>query len=245
MKFKTFLTENEEILAKIQSILDEMDSEELDDFGTYLVDMFMDDLPEDEYDQDFTKEDVLEMIKALGYDFYDEILDELSELEDDWDEDGKTNEAVSKYKQIKQVYDVVMELGPNAKFVDIITHLGNVKDTTKLSTKEFERYGDLVQMALDADVIKKDKAGYCVNMNESVSRRMKTTNYNRKKRKFMQVSRSELRQTRSERRKKARQTRSKRKRYYRANKQKVAAYQKSRREAIKKGKHKVKKRRST
>lgn len=245
MKFKQFLLENEEILAKIKSILDEMDSEELDDFGEFLVDVFMDDLPEDEYDQDFTKDDIMEMIKALGYDFYDEILDELSTFEDDWDEDGKTNESLSKYKTLKQVYDVVKEIGPNAEFKEIIQYLGKVKNTSALSTKEFDHYSNMVQKAIDAKIIKKDKHGFVIDMNEAVSRRMKTQDFNRKKRKFMQVSKSELRQTRSKRRKEARKSRSKRKRYYKANKQKIAAYQKSRRDAIKKGKHKVKKRRST
>ena len=56
MNFKQFLNESEELLSKIKAILDEMDSEELDDFGTYLVDMFLDDLPEDEYEEGFDKE---------------------------------------------------------------------------------------------------------------------------------------------------------------------------------------------
>lgn len=171
MNFKQFLNESEELLSKIKAILDEMDSEELDDFGTYLVDMFMDDLPEDDYNDEFDKEDVIEMIKSLGLDFYDEILEELSEIEDDWDEDGETNEAAS--------------------------------------------------------------------------RRMKTSNYNRKKRKFMSNSKSDMRKTKAARKKKARQNKQKNKRYYKANKTKIAAYQKSRSAAIKKGKHKVKQRRQS
>ncbi len=171
MKFKQFLAESDEMLESIKKILQEMDSEELDDFGTFLVDMFLEDLPDDEYEEEFDLEDIMEMIEALGMEFYDEILDELSDIEDDWDEDQK-------------------------------------------------------------------------ELDEAVSRILKSKNYNRKKRKYMSTSRSELRKTKASRRKEARKTKSQRKRYYKANKAKIASYQKSRREAIKKGKHKVKQRRS-
>jgi hypothetical protein len=80
-------------------------------------------------------------------------------------------------------------------------------------------------------------------LEEGVSRRMQPGSYNRKKRKYMSISRSQHRQTKAERRRKARQTKQTRKRYYRANKKKIAMYQKSRNDAIKKGKHKVKVRR--
>lgn len=80
-------------------------------------------------------------------------------------------------------------------------------------------------------------------LEEAVSRRMQPGSYNRKKRKYMSISRSQHRQTKAERRRKARQTKQARKRYYRANKKKIAMYQKSRNDAIKKGKHKVKVRR--
>lgn len=80
-------------------------------------------------------------------------------------------------------------------------------------------------------------------LDEAVSRRMKSQNRNRKKRKFMQTSRAELRRTKQKRKIQARKTKQARKRYYRANKNKIKNYQKSRAEAIKKGTHKVKVRR--
>lgn len=172
MKFKQFLTENKELLGKIQEVLDEMSSEELDEFGLYLADTFLDDLPEDEYEDAFTKEDILEMLDALGVNLYDEILDELS-------------------------------------------------------------------------VIRDSESGESEEMDEAVSRRMKSSDYQRKKRKYMQVSKSELRRTKAKRKIAARKSKAKRKRYYKANKQKIAKYQQSRAEAIKKGKHKPKQRRAS
>lgn len=81
-------------------------------------------------------------------------------------------------------------------------------------------------------------------MDEAVSRRMKTSNMNRKKRKFMSNTKADLRKTKAVRKKAARLSRADRKRYYRANKKKIISYQKSRGDAIKKGKHKVKLRRN-
>jgi hypothetical protein len=80
-------------------------------------------------------------------------------------------------------------------------------------------------------------------LGEGVSRRMKGRNMNRKRRKFMKISKSMLRRTKVKRKQMARKNRAKAKRYYRANKVKIASYQKSRSTAIKKGKHKVKLRR--
>jgi len=82
-----------------------------------------------------------------------------------------------------------------------------------------------------------------LDLEEGVTRRMSTSNMNRKKRKFMSLSGTKLRQQKATRKKAARMNKAARKRYYKANKQKIAAYQKSRREAIKSGKHKVKLRR--
>jgi len=84
-----------------------------------------------------------------------------------------------------------------------------------------------------------------MELEEGVSRIMKKSNQNRKKRKFMKNSKAQLRKTKSVRKKLNRQSRSKRKRYGRANKAKKASYQKSRSAAIKKGKHIVKRRRNT
>ena len=81
-------------------------------------------------------------------------------------------------------------------------------------------------------------------IDEAPSRIMKNKSMNKKKRKFMSKSASQLRREKSKRKRDQRQNKAKKKRYYKANKTKISAYQKSRSTAIKKGKHKVKKRRS-
>ena len=78
------------------------------------------------------------------------------------------------------------------------------------------------------------------DMDERVSRIMKNSNKNRKKRKFMGKSKAELRKTAAVRKRNNRATKAKRKRNYHANKVKIKAYQKSRSAAIKKVTHKVK-----
>lgn len=171
MKFKEFLNESEELKTKINAILDDMSSEEIDEFGLYLADSFLDDLPEEEYEDTFTKEEVQEMIELLGVNFYDEILDELDEISDSDENDEELDEAVSRI--------------------------------------------------------------------------IKNSSLNKKKRKFMSTSKAQLRRTKVKRKQDARKNKSKKKRYYKANKVKLAAYQKSRATAIKKGKHNVKKRRAT
>ena len=75
------------------------------------------------------------------------------------------------------------------------------------------------------------------SVDEGVSRILIAKNYNRKKRKFMKLSKAALRKTVAIRKRKARKTLAKRKRYYRANKSKIASYQKSRARAMIKGKH--------
>lgn len=80
--------------------------------------------------------------------------------------------------------------------------------------------------------------------NEGVSRILKNTNKNKKARKFVANSKADLRKTAAVRKRGNRENKSKNKRYFRANKNKIASYQKSRSAAIKKGTHKVKKRRS-
>lgn len=97
-------------------------------------------------------------------------------------------------------------------------------------------YSDILQF-LELD-------GEDEEMEEAVSRILKTGNKNRKKRKFMKNTKADLRKTASKRKKSNRASKADRKRYYRANKNKISAYQKSRGAAIKKGSHKVKKRRS-
>lgn len=82
-------------------------------------------------------------------------------------------------------------------------------------------------------------------LDEAVSRRLKTGNRNRKKRKFMSTSKAELRRGKQKRKIQLRRTKQDRKRYYRKNKNKIKQYQQSRADAIKKGTHKVKVRRKS
>jgi len=82
-------------------------------------------------------------------------------------------------------------------------------------------------------------------LEEGVSRRMKTKSFNRKNRKYMSKTKSNLRKEKAKRRKENRKSKAKRKRYYKINKKKISAYQKSRNTAIKKGKHKTKVRKVT
>jgi len=76
--------------------------------------------------------------------------------------------------------------------------------------------------------------------NEGVSRVVQTKNINRKKRKFMKKSLTQLRKEAPARRIEMRKTFAKRKRYMRANATKLAAYKKMRGNLIKSGKHHVK-----
>ncbi len=81
------------------------------------------------------------------------------------------------------------------------------------------------------------------NIEEGISRRMKAKNRNKKKRKFMGISKADMRRTKVARKKEARKTKVKRHREYMATRVKKLAYSKSRNAAIKKGSHKVKLRR--
>lgn len=178
VSFKTYLKENEDLLAKIMDEIEELSDEELETFGEVLYYEFFDDEETDVDDYDFfNKDDVIAMIKELGPEMYEDIYDMLEEIEDEEEEDDDDDDEDSE-------------------------------------------------------------------MDEGVTRRMLNKNFNRKKRKFMKNTKADLRKTKAARKKDARQSRADRKRYYRANKAKIAAYQKSRADAIKKGKHKVKKRRT-
>lgn len=75
-----------------------------------------------------------------------------------------------------------------------------------------------------------------------ISRRMKVSNMN-KSRKFMALTKAKLRATAANRRIQLRKTRHKRRARYRKNKHRIKAYAKSRLDAIKSGKHIVKRRR--
>lgn len=122
------------------------------------------------------------------------------------------------------------------------------EDVTEEDEFDLEDVNDMIS-ALDSDVydevldllsdMEEDE-----ELDEAVSRRLTTKNMNKKKRKYMGLSKSKLRQDKAKRQRDARSSKQKRKRYYKANKMKIKSYQKSRAEAIKKGKHKVKVRKS-
>lgn len=75
--------------------------------------------------------------------------------------------------------------------------------------------------------------------------RFTTGQYNRKRRKFMKKSISNLRRTKVQRKQDNRKNRTVRRRYYRQNKQKIKRYMQQYRKAVNTGKHKVKIRRRT
>lgn len=77
---------------------------------------------------------------------------------------------------------------------------------------------------------------------EAIAKRMKVRDMN-KSRKFMAVTKAKLRATKANRRVQLRKTKHKRRAAYRKNKRRIKAYQKSRADAIKSGKHIVKRRR--
>lgn len=243
-----FIKESEENLEKIMNIIQDMDEEELDEFGAALYYEFFDDeeSEEDDYDS-FGLEDVESMIKELGSNFYEDVLDLLDEVEDD--EELDESSKMSDIKQDKKTGEYFVK-NTNITFWAPNSYGGTIgKDgkkywSIKVDNEEVHtiKGGDNSQENVFDYVL--DLANGKIKLNEAVSRIMKQKNMNRKKRKFMSLSKAKLRQSAAARKKKNRMTKAARKRYYRANKQKIAAYQKSRRSAIKKGKHKVKLRRS-
>jgi|SaaInl8_200m_RNA_FD_contig_31_1233686_length_2218_multi_7_in_0_out_0_3 hypothetical protein len=96
----------------------------------------------------------------------------------------------------------------------------------------------ILDLLSDEEVLEGD--GDEIEVVEGVSRIMKKSNVNRKKKLFMGKSAATLRKEKPGRKKEMRKNKSKRRRYAKANKSKIAAYQKSRSALIKKGAHKVK-----
>jgi hypothetical protein len=118
--FKNFLAEAEDYLAMINTILDQLDDEELDEFGYVLYTDFFDTEEEeepsaednaegetgeeDEADEPFTRADVDEMIQVLGPDLYLAVLELLDEddgtewagEEDEDLEEGVTRRMIAK-----------------------------------------------------------------------------------------------------------------------------------------------------
>jgi hypothetical protein len=253
--FKKFLTENEELLTQIMDIVDGLDEEELEEFGEYLYYEFFDDEESDEDDYDFFDvEDVKSMINELGQEFYEDILDMLEEIEDESDDDEEDEEdEEDELEEGSPLQDLKKMIGKKLWHKNYAVALDMMKKTGKSAA-------DVARMILHVDARElqtaydrlneacgtcpnPDDCDICDDLDEGISRIMKTKNMNKKKRKFMATSKAELRKTKVKRKQAARKNKAKAKRYYKANKKKIAAYQKSRAAAIKKGKHKVKMRR--
>lgn len=92
-KFKDFLHEEEDLLKQITDILMQMDEDDIDAFGYYLLSTFFESEPEDE-EYYYSINDVQEMIQDLGPDMYTYILDMLSEVPDEDIEDPEDIEEL-------------------------------------------------------------------------------------------------------------------------------------------------------
>jgi hypothetical protein len=219
--------ETTDLKMQIDIELSELSDEELDEFGSVLHGEFFDE--DDEFEDDvYTREDIDVMIAELGEEFFEDILDMLEEIED--------LEEKSINHEIKMFFNKALMKKNYMMALDHMKISGkNAADSAKIfkgvDARELQKMYD----GMIAEDIE--------DLEEAVSRRMKAQNRNRKKRKFMQTSRAELRRTKQKRKIQARKSKQSRKRYYRANKNKIKNYQKSRADAIKKGTHKVKVRR--
>jgi len=219
--------ETTDLRMQIDIELSELSDEELDEFGSVLHGEFFDE--DDNFEDDvYTREDIDVMISELGEEFFEDILDMLEEIED--------LEEKAPHHEIKTFFNKMLMKKNYMMALDHMKNSGkNAADSAKIfkgvDARELQRMYD----GMIAEDIE--------DLEEAVSRRMKAQNRNRKKRKFMQTSRAELRRTKQKRKIQARKTKQSRKRYYRANKNKIKNYQKSRADAIKKGTHKVKVRR--
>lgn len=131
------------------------------------------------------------------------------------------------YFAIDNVLDMIGELGEEN--YSIILEL--------LLPDEFEGTDDAETEYIELDYDDSTELG------EGVSRVMKVSKLNKKKRKFFKKSAAILRKERAERVKQNRLTKASRRAYRRANVAKLKAYQKSRKTFIKKGRHFVKIRR--
>jgi hypothetical protein len=228
MKFREYITKinEQDELAQIKIILDELTAEEIDELGYYMYSEFFDCDEGEECEDEFTIEDILAMLDEVDEEFYSDILDMLQVDELDLDDsEVELDEAYVEYRG--KYYDVMYDVRKGYVAV------GKGPYKNQIKRRSFTKLDDA-----------KEHAELELDLDEGVSRIMKQRNMNRKKRKYMSTSRAKLRRTAAQRKRANRMNKNKRKRYYRANKQKIAAYQKSRRAAIKKGKHKVKIRRS-
>lgn len=145
---------------------------------------------------------------------------------------------------------------PEEDIEEVYFDINNVVEMIKELGEE--SYGFILELLLPDDFEASDDSGYTEveynlddlkdsddsdELEEAVGRVLKTTNINRKKRKFFKKSAAVLRREKAARMKQNRLTKASRKAYRRVNAAKLKAYQKSRKTFIKKGAHKVKIRR--
>lgn len=153
----------------------------------------------------------------------DDLFDEIGTLDDD------------ELDEFGSYIDTNFLDGENEDDFDF--DIEDVKDMVNIICQDNNLIGVLMDIVSNGIDVGED------DVNEAVTRILTNKRMNKKKRKFMTKSASQLRRERSGRVRSNRANKSKKKRYYTANKTKIKAYQKSRNGAIKKGKHKVKKRR--
>lgn len=134
--FKKFLSEAEDYLAMINAILDQLDDEEIDEFGYVLYSDFFDTEEEeetstedntedetgkeDEADEPFTRADVDEMIQVLGSELYLAILELLDEEDGhEWagEEDEDLEEGVTRRMVAKNMNRKKRKFMKNSKAV--------------------------------------------------------------------------------------------------------------------------------
>lgn len=161
------------------------------------------------------------LIESEREDLFDEIKQSIEEMDEDY-----INEF--GYFLVDNFLDLLGDEDEDDEFYTI----DDVTDMLSIIDPEF--YEDIL-----------DELGEVDDVSEAVSRMLKTSNRNRKPRKFMANTKSDMRKTKADRKRYARKNRMNAKRYYKANKNKIKQYQKSRRDAIKKGKHKVKVRKNS
>lgn len=169
---------------------------------------------------DSLSEDDLDYLGLLLYFYFDEAYSDDDWLDDDVDYSFTTRDIIG----------LVYSAGTDAlDAIDfILNYESDVEDELDIQVL-FDKLDDYLE---DSETL--SEAG--------ISKRMKITNMN-KALKYMTNTKAKLRATAGERRKKNRKNRQKNRKNYRINKRKLVMYQKSRRAAIKKGKHQVKKRR--
>lgn len=217
-KFKDFLVESE--IIDFSDLFYQSNKEILDNIikltpedSEYLTDLL-----------DSLSEDDLDYLGLLLFLYFDETYSDDDWLDDDVDYSFTTRDIIG----------LVYSVGTDA--LDAIDFILNYElDPTSDTEDEldiqvlFDKLDDFLE---DSETL--SEAG--------ISKRMKITDMN-KALKYMTTTKAKLRATAAERRKENRKNRQKNRRNYRVNKRKIAMYQKSRRDAIKKGKHQVKKRR--